>query len=62
MMGHAKDYGKRSAGFGWLNPYFSRTTDGDTEYQDYTVISKTNLDLKIDPEIEFYDFGRSETP
>lgn len=46
MYGHSKDYGKRSAGFGWLNPYFSRCPDGDTDMGHYWKESKTSVHEK----------------
>lgn len=53
MNGHAKDHGKRSAGYGWLNPFFTRTSDGNTEFENYSIISKTNFDQLIDKELMF---------
>jgi hypothetical protein len=54
MMGHAKDHGKRSAAFGWLNPFFTRTGDGDTDKEFYIVLSQTTLN-QLTKEIEWVD-------
>ena len=53
MNGHSKDHGKRSAAYGWMNPFFSRTQDGNTELEHLTIISKTNFNQLCDPEMKF---------
>lgn len=53
MHGHNKDYGKRSAGYGWLNPYFTRTGGGEVEHQPYAVISRDVYDSMINPQTKF---------
>ncbi len=39
--------------YGWLNPYFSKSTDGDTDCGAYWIMSNTSLNQI--PEIEFSD-------
>ena len=57
MMGHVRDYGKRSTGFGWLNPYQTRTPDGDTQYDAYIKMSDTTVNEIIKKiEVEFYEW------
>lgn len=54
MEGYLKNCGKQSV-YGWLNPYFTRTCDGNTEYEHYTKLSVTSINQVIgELAIEFY--------
>lgn len=43
MYGHNKNYRKQSVSFGWLNPFFTRTLDGNTELEHLTILSNTSI-------------------
>ena len=56
MYGHSKDRGRQETGYGWLNPYFIRTGDGNTEKENYWILSETIMN-EICKQItfQFYD-------
>lgn len=41
--GGAKSSAKSHFGYGWLNPYYTRCVDGDTELEHVTILSKTTI-------------------
>ena len=55
MYGHLKNYRPQNASYGWLNPYFSRTCDGNTELEHITILSNTEIQrLTKDLKLEFF--------
>ena len=57
--GGAKSSSKCHFGYGWLNPYYTRCPDGDTELEQMTILSKTTIrELLKDVKA---DFGVDET-
>lgn len=54
--GHHKTPMKQTIAYGWLNPYWGRTWDGNTIYEHYEIISNTYLNQYLrDQKFEFVE-------